>query len=68
MAWDPDQSIPDSPLTKPERRDTRRVLKWYERREFIRQAAASWAKWLIGMPFAMLSLWQLVQLISAHVK
>lgn len=68
MAWNPDKEIPDGPLTKVERQDTRRVLHWYERREWLRTNLVSWVKWLVGLPFAMLSLWQLIQLIAAHVK
>ena len=67
MTWDPDQDISDGPLLKPERRDVRRVLRWYERRVFLRATMASWAKWIIGLPFAMLSLWQLAQLLIPHI-
>jgi hypothetical protein len=68
MAWNPDENIPDSPLTKIERQDTRRVLRWFERREFMRLAVSAWAKWIVGLPFLMLSVWQLVQLMTGHVK
>ena len=68
MAWNPDADIPNTPLTKPELRDVRRVLRWFEHREYLRAGIASWIKWLIGLPFVMLSLWQLIQLIEAHLK
>ena len=68
MAWNPDHDIPDGPLTKPERRDTRRVLHWYERREFGRSALKSWAMWLVTVPMAMLGMWQIFQIVAGHVK
>lgn len=68
MAWNPDDSIPDSPFTKPERRDVRRVLRWYERREFLRSGLKWWGIWVIGLPTAMVGVWQIVQLLIGHIK
>ena len=68
MAWNPDENIPNSPLTKPELRDTRRVLRWFERREYLHAGIVSWVKWIVGLPFVMLSLWQLIQLLQVHIK
>jgi hypothetical protein len=67
-AWNPDHDIPDGPLTKPERRDTRRVLYWYERRAFFQAATGAWAKWIVGLPVAMLAFWQVIQLLAGHIK
>ena len=68
MIWNPDHDIPDGPLLKPERRDVRRVLRWYERREYLRRGTISWAKWLVGLPVGMLALWQFVQLLMGAFK
>lgn len=68
MAWNPDDQIPDSPFTKPERKDVRRVVRWYERREYFHSGLRSWALWLFGLPAAMIALWQIVLLMIGHVK
>jgi len=61
MAWDPEKELSAAPLTPPERRETRRVLKWYERRAFLRASIRVWAGWLVSLPVAMLALWGLIQ-------
>jgi hypothetical protein len=68
MAWNPDDTIPDTPFTKPERRDVRRVVRWYERREYLRSGARSWALWIVGLPTAMIAFWQIAQLLIGHFK
>jgi len=67
MTWDPDANLPSGPLTPPERQQTRRVIKWYERRVFFRASLRVWAMWLAGLPTAMLALYGLVQ-VFLHGK
>jgi hypothetical protein len=61
MAWDPIENLSTAPLKPDERRDTRRVLKWFEHRVFLKASAGLWAKWLIALPTSMLAVWALVQ-------
>lgn len=63
MAWHPDESLSSGPLTPGERKDTRRVLKWYERKVFFRASAGVWFKWLTLLPTFLLAAWSLVQLL-----
>lgn len=61
MAWNPDDDLPSGPLAPHERQQARRVLRWYERRVFLRAFVALWAKWLIMVPTAMMAAWGLLQ-------
>lgn len=61
--WNPDNdTLPHGPLTPIERQGTRRVLKWYERRAFLRASLMLWGQWLILLPASMLAAWGVVQL------
>jgi hypothetical protein len=66
--WDPDANIPDNPFTPPERRDVRRVVRWYERREYLRSGLKSWVLWVIGLPTMMLAIWQIIQIVTWHIQ
>ena len=68
MAWNPDDFIPDNPFTKPERRDVRRVVRWYERREYFHSGLRSWALWIFGLPAAMIAFWQIAQMVIGHIR
>jgi hypothetical protein len=64
MAWERDESrLSSAPLSPAEREQTRRVLRWYEHRVFLRASVGLWAKWLVGLPTGLLALWSLVQLL-----
>jgi hypothetical protein len=68
MAWDPNDTLSDGPLKAPERRDVRRVLKWYERRVFFQASAKVWVTWLAALPTAMLALYGLVAALLHGAK
>ena len=68
MAWNPDQDLSTAPLAPGERRDVRRVLKWYERRVFFQASIRVWLLWLAGLPTFMLAAWELLQgFLRGHV-
>jgi hypothetical protein len=68
MQWNPEERIPDGPLTKIERKAVRAVLRWFDQREYIRSGMKSWALWLVGVPTAMVAIWQIWQLFMVHLK
>jgi hypothetical protein len=68
MQWDPNERVPDGPLTKIERKAVRLVLRWVDQREYMRSGMKSWALWLVGVPTAMVALWQIAQLFMGHLK
>jgi hypothetical protein len=61
MAWNPEENLSNAPLQPSERKDVRRVLKWYERRVFFQASLRVWGLWLLGLPTCMLALWGLAQ-------
>lgn len=63
MKWEDGSPLSSAPLTPPEREQTRRVLRWYDRRMFFRASASLWARWLVGLPTGLLALWTLAQLL-----
>ena len=62
--WDPNENIPGTPLTKPERQDTRRIIRWFERRAFFRASLKLWAGWLIFLPSAIVAVLEIVKLLQ----
>lgn len=69
MPWTPDQDLSTGPLAPGERRDVRRVLKWYERKVFFQASIRVWALWLAGLPTFMLAAWELLQgFLKGHVQ
>lgn len=63
MAWDPDNELSTAPLDPPERRTTRRVLRWFERRAHRLNLVQLWSVWLIGLPTAMLAVWTIIHVL-----
>jgi len=61
MAWDPDEDLSKKPLEPHERQQTRRVIRWFERRASFRASIARSAGWLVGLPTALAAGWALVQ-------
>ncbi len=61
MEWDPDENLPKKALEPHERQQVRRVLRWYERRVLFRASAGRLARWLVGLPSALIAAWALVQ-------
>jgi hypothetical protein len=60
VAWNPEENLSSGPLAPDERRDVRRVLRWYERKIFFQASAKVWAMWLFGLPPFLLGLWEFV--------
>lgn len=68
MAWHPDESLPSTPLQPHERVQARRVLKWYEQREFLQKTLKLWLTWLLAVPALITSVWGVIQLFLTHGK
>jgi hypothetical protein len=68
MEWNPEERVPDGPLTKIERKAVRIVLRWFDQRAYIRSGVKTWAIWLVGLPTAMVGIWQIMQLFMVHLK
>jgi hypothetical protein len=64
MAWDPDDELSTGPLDPQERRITRRVLRWFERRIHWHNLVRLWGVWLIGLPTAMLTVWTIIHMLT----
>ena len=60
MAWRPDNE--SGPLQPHERVQARRVLKWYEQKEFLQKTMRLWGTYLLGLPALIVSIWGVVQL------
>ena len=67
MAWHPDE-LPSTPLAPHERVQARRVLKWYEQKEFLQKTLKLWGTYLLGLPALIVSVWGVVQLFLTHGK
>lgn len=63
MAWNPDDELSTAPLAPPERRTTRRVLRWFERRAHRLNLIQLWSVWLVGLPTAMLAVWTIIHVL-----
>ena len=66
MAWRPDNE--SGPLQPHERVQARRVLKWYEQREFLQKTLKLWGTYLLGLPALAVSVWGVIQIFLTHGK
>ncbi len=67
MAWHPDE-LPSTPLQPHERVQARRVLKWYEQKEFLQKTLKLWGTYLLGLPALAVSIWGVIQIFLTHGK
>jgi hypothetical protein len=64
--WDPDNDLSKEPLDPRESQQTRRVLKWYERRVVFWASIRVWGAWVLGLPTALLAVYTIVQAFLHH--